>query len=191
MQSHIPAEIDRAINQELERLPKALIKDLRERWKELFTSSPPKAFGPDLLRRAIAQKIQEQAYGGLNPSAQHELNQIIKLHSNKAGTPTGWSRRIKSGAIVLREWKGQTHRVTVLSKGFYYNEETYQSLSEIARVITGTRWNGPKFFGLRKPGPQRAVSTSKKAIAKPNCGQAHQRGAGKTAVSRLEAGHEG
>lgn len=190
MRNHISAEIDRAIDQELEQLPNALVKDLRERWKGLFASNPPKAFGPDLLRRAIAQKIQEQAYGRLNPSAQHELNQIIKRHSNKAGTPTGWSRRIKSGAVVLREWKGQTHRVTVLSKGFCYNEETYQSLSEVARVITGTRWNGPKFFGLRKPEPQKAVSTSKKAITKPNRGEAHQRDARKTAISRLEVGHE-
>ena len=112
MQANISAQADRAIDDELERLTGALIKDLRERWKDLFGSDPPKAFGPDLLRRAIAQKIQEQAYGGLNPSAQRELNQIIKLHSNKSGSKAELPRRIQPGAIVLREWKGQTHRVT-------------------------------------------------------------------------------
>lgn len=187
MQNHISAQIDRAIDQELERLTGALIKDLRERWKNLFASDPPKAFGPDLLRRAIAQKIQEQAYGGLNPSAQRELNQIIKLHSDKSGSKAELPRRIKPGAIVLREWKGQTHRVTVLSKGFYYNAESYQSLSEVARAITGTRWNGPKFFGLRKPEPSKAKGASNKAKAEGDRGKARRRDADNTSVTALGA----
>jgi hypothetical protein len=58
-------------------------------------------------------------------------------------------RRIKPGAILVRQWKGQSHRVTVLEDGFAYQGKPYESLSEIARLITGTRWNGPKFFGLR------------------------------------------
>ena len=180
MQTLISAQIDRAIDDELERLTGALIKDLRERWKDLFVSDPPKAFGPDLLRRAIAQKIQEQAYGGLNPSAQRELNHIIKLHSSKSGPKTELPRRIKPGAIVLREWKGQTHRVTVLSKGFYYDAETYQSLSEVARAITGTRWNGPKFFGLRKPEPSKTKGASNKAKVKGYPGKARRRDADNT-----------
>ena len=111
---------------------------------------------------------QEQAYGGLNPEAQRELNQLIKLHANKSGNRTEPPRRIKPGAIVLREWKGQTHRVTVLSKGFYYNEQTYLSLSEVARAITGTRWNGPRFFGLRKPElPKETSATSLKPMKAP------------------------
>ncbi|MBB5055292.1 hypothetical protein HNQ36_005303 [Afipia massiliensis] len=188
MQNHISAEIEQAIDQELERLPSALIKDLRNRWKELFASDPPKVFGPDLLRRAIAQQIQERAYGGLNPSAQRELSQIIKLYNNKTGDQPELRRRIKPGAIVVREWKGTTHRVTVLSKGFYYNEQTYQSLSEVARAITGTRWNGPKFFGLRKPEPLKTASVSNKGAAKPH--RDRGRSLSLSAASRPEAGHE-
>ena len=189
MQNYISAEIEQAIDQELERLPYALIKDLRIRWKDLFASDPPKAFSPDLLRRAIAQRIQERAYGGLNPSAQRELSQIIKLHSNKTGDQRELRRRIKPGAIVVREWKGTTHRVTVLSKGFYYNEQTYQSLSEVARAITGTRWNGPKFFGLRKPEPLKTASVSNRAAVKPR--RERSRSLSPSAASRPEAGQEG
>jgi hypothetical protein len=58
-------------------------------------------------------------------------------------------RRIKPGAVLVRDWKGQSHRVIVLDQGFGYHDKTYTSLSEIARAITGTRWNGPRFFGLR------------------------------------------
>jgi Protein of unknown function (DUF2924) len=58
-------------------------------------------------------------------------------------------RRIKAGAILVREWKGVSHRVTVLQNGFRYNDKSYESLSEIARLITRSRWNGPRFFGLR------------------------------------------
>src|ERR1700676_4225921 len=58
-------------------------------------------------------------------------------------------RRIKPGSVLVREWKGKSHRVTVLADGFVYDGDTYGHLSEIAVLITGTRWNGPRFFGLR------------------------------------------
>jgi len=62
---------------------------------------------------------------------------------------TNWHRRIKAGAVLVRKWKGHSHRVSVLDEGFTYEGKTYDSLSVIARLITGTRWNGPRFFGLR------------------------------------------
>ncbi len=60
-------------------------------------------------------------------------------------------RRIKPGALLVREWKGKSHRIMVLEDGFAFEGKPYTSLSEIARIITGTRWNGPRFFGLRAP----------------------------------------
>ena len=171
MPNLMPEEAKQAVDQELDRLPRALIRDLRKRWKVHFASDPPEAFGPDLLRRAIAQKIQEQAYGGLEPAVRRELNQMIKLHGNKTGERTELPRRIKAGAVVMREWKGETHRVTVLSNGFSYKEQTYQSLSEVARTITGTRWNGPRFFGLRKSDVAKTVGTSTVSAAKVHLGK--------------------
>ena len=134
---------------ELTKLPGCSIHDLRERWRALFRSEPPPAFGPDLLRRSIAQKLQEDAYGKLSSAAQRELNRIVAALAKNPAARIELPRRIKPGAVLVRDWKGKTHRVTVLEKGFSYEARNYPSLSEIAREITGTRWNGPKFFGLR------------------------------------------
>ena len=76
------------------------------------------------------------------------LNQLIAQHTKTPGKIV-LPRRIKPGAILVRQWKGASHRVTVLEGGFAYEGKSYESLSEIARSITGTRWNGPRFFGLR------------------------------------------
>jgi hypothetical protein len=140
---------DSAIETELARLAIMPIVQLRIRYRELFRGDPPKAFGPDLLRRSIAQRIQEKAYGGLPRSTQRLLDQMTRAF---AAQPTGkivLLRRIKPGSMLVREWKGNSHRVMVLADGFAYDGKTYSNLSEIAVLITGTRWNGPRFFGLR------------------------------------------
>jgi DUF2924 family protein len=137
------------IDRDLAWLSRATIRQLRQRWRSLFGTEPPPAFGPDLLRRSIAQQLQENAYGKLSVTAQRQLDRIIALLRN---TPSGQlvlPRRIKAGAVLIRDWKTQTHRVTVLDDGFEYDGHNYASLSEIAREITGTNWNGPRFFGLR------------------------------------------
>jgi hypothetical protein len=124
------------------------IVELRALWRAKFKSDPPKAFGPDLLRRSIAYNIQEDAYGGLDRATTRLLKTLMVQFAKSKGRIL-LPRRIKSGAILVRHWKGQSHRVTVLENGFAYQGKAYESLSEIARLITGTRWNGPKFFGLR------------------------------------------
>jgi hypothetical protein len=142
--AEIEAEIDR-----LRSVPKA---ELRVRYRALFKTEPPKAFGPDLLRRSIAYRIQEQAYGGLDPATRRLLNNLIAQQAKNPDGRIVIPRRIKAGAILVREWKGQSHRVMVLEDGFAYAGEMYDSLSVIARLITGARWNGPRFFGLRSNG---------------------------------------
>lgn len=139
---------DPAIEAELEQLPSMPIVELRARWRAKFKSDPPKAFGPDLLRRSIAYKLQEDAYGGLDRATERLLKQLMAQHSKTPGKIV-MPRRIMPGAVLVRKWKGQAHRVTVMEEGFAYEGKPYQSLSEIARLITGTRWNGPRFFGLR------------------------------------------
>ena len=124
------------------------IAELRALWHTTFKGNPPKAFGPDLLRRALAQKIQEQSYGGLDKKTARLLKQLIAQSAKNNGKIVV-PRRIKAGAVIVREWKGKRHSVTVSDDGFIFEGETYESLSEIARLITGTRWNGPRFFGLR------------------------------------------
>jgi hypothetical protein len=150
MERTAPAQpTDPAVEDELDRLATMPIARLRVRYREVFRTEPPKAFGPDLLRRSIAHRIQEKAYGGLSRPAQRLLDQAMKAFAAKPDGKIVLPRRIKPGSVLVREWKGKSHRVTVLADGFVYDGDTYSNLSEIAVLITGTRWNGPRFFGLR------------------------------------------
>jgi hypothetical protein len=150
IQQIAPAKpVDPAVEAELERLPTMPIAGLRKRYRELFRTEPPKAFGPDLLRRSIAHRIQEQAYGGLSASARRLLDQLVKAAMAKPNGRLELPRRIKPGSELVRTWKGQRYRVMVMADGFAHDGKTFASLSEIASEITGTNWNGPRFFGLR------------------------------------------
>jgi Protein of unknown function (DUF2924) len=150
MQQTAPAQpTDPTVEDELDRLATMPIARLRVRYQEVFRTEPPKAFGPDLLRRSIAHRIQEKAYGGLSRSAQLLLDQMMKAYAAKPNGKIVLPRRIKSGSVLVREWKGKSHRVMVLADGFAYDGSTFGNLSEIAGMITGTKWNGPRFFGLR------------------------------------------
>ncbi|WP_323049997.1 DUF2924 domain-containing protein [Caballeronia mineralivorans] len=145
---------DPSVEAELDRLAVMPIAQLRVRYREVFRADPPKAFGPDLLRRSIAYRIQEKAYGGLSRPAQRLLDQAIKAFAAKPNGKIVLPRRIKPGSVLVREWKGKSHRVMVLADGFAYDGKTFGNLSEIAVLITGTRWNGPRFFGLRSKAPE-------------------------------------
>ena len=140
---------DPAVEAELDRLAVMPIAQLRVRYREVFRADPPKAFGPDLLRRSVAHRIQEKAYGILSRSTQRLLDQMVKAFSANPNGKIVLPRRIKPGSVLVREWKGRSHRVMVLADGFAYDGNTFGNLSEIAVLITGTRWNGPRFFGLR------------------------------------------
>jgi hypothetical protein len=140
--------VNPAVEAELDRLATMPIAGLRVRYRELFRNDPPKAFGPDLLRRSVAHRIQETAYGGLSRPIQRLLDQMIREYAAKPGGKIVMPRRVKPGSMLVRQWKGKSHRVTVMA-GFAYDGKTFGNLSEIAVFITGTRWNGPRFFGLR------------------------------------------
>lgn len=148
-QNVVPQPINQVVEAELDRLPLTPIADLRKRYRELFRTEPPKAFGPDLLRRSIAHRIQEKAYGGLPPSTRRLLDQLVKSAMAKPSGRLELPRRIKPGSELVRTWKRKSYRVMVMADGFAHDGRTFASLSEIASEITGTRWNGPRFFGLR------------------------------------------
>jgi hypothetical protein len=148
-QPQTPQPADPAVEAELDRLAVMPIAQLRARYRELFYVDPPKAFGPDLLRRSVAHRFQEKAYGGLPRATQRLLDQMVKAVAAKPEGKIVLPRRIKPGSVLVRQWKGKSHRVMVLAGGFAYDGNTYSNLSEIAGLITGTKWNGPRFFGLR------------------------------------------
>ena len=132
-------------------LPNADIRDLKEQWRSLFGTEPP-PYNRRFLERRIAYRIQELAYGGLKPETIARLEALGEQIDG--GNIT--LRRIRqdqrpiAGTRLLREYHGVEHVVTVTRDGFEYQGRPYQSLSAIARAITGTRWNGWLFFGLRK-----------------------------------------
>ena len=134
-------------------LPNADIRDLKEQWRSLFGTEPP-PYNRRFLERRIAYRIQELAYGGLKPETIARLEALGEQIDG--GNIT--LRRIRqdqrpiAGTRLLREYQGVEHVVTVTREGFEYQGRPYQSLSAIARAITGTRWNGWMFFGLRKAG---------------------------------------
>jgi hypothetical protein len=146
---HLKVAADPAVETELEQLPTTPIADLRKRYCELFRTDPPKAFGPDLLRRSIAHRTQEKAYGGFSTSTRRLLDQLVKAALAKPNGRLELPRRIKPGSELVWTWNGKTYRVMVMAEGFAHDGRTFASLSEVATDITGTRWNGPRFFGLR------------------------------------------
>jgi Protein of unknown function (DUF2924) len=132
----------------LERLPRA---ELRILWEQEFAEKAPASLGRDILALAIAYARQERRYGGLAKPVARELERLLArvLRDGDTTQPTAMPLP-RAGTILVREWRGVTHHVTITEDGFLWNGRTYQSLSAIARAITGTKWNGPRFFGMRK-----------------------------------------
>jgi hypothetical protein len=135
-----------AIEAEIDRIRSLGLDELRILWRTTFRSSPPPAFSKDLTARFICWHIQEQAFGGLDPQLEKLLDSL-----GRGDKPTA-DRRLKPGTVLVREYAGERHTVTVVRDGYIWRESTYSSLSTIARAITGTAWNGPRFFGLRTGG---------------------------------------
>jgi hypothetical protein len=133
------------------------LASLRARWRQLFRSDPP-AYGRQLLVRRIAYRIQELAYGGISADCRRELEKLVQEGGDgrndnggviqKALKPN--STHTPPGTRIVREWRGRLYEVVVAESGFEFDGARYRSLSAIAKMITGTHWNGPAFFGLRE-----------------------------------------
>jgi hypothetical protein len=130
---------------ELDRIAAMNIVELRDLWRRRHGQPPPEALSKDLIARALAHAIQEANLGGLDP---HVRNLLAALSRN-GSRPT---RHVKIGSVIVREHQGQVHEVLIVPGGFCWQGKTYSSLSTIAKAITGTSWNGPRFFGLRGAG---------------------------------------
>jgi len=135
-------------------LPNLDSEQLKERWRALYGSEPPAYNKPYLVKR-LAYRIQELAFGGLSEAAQAQLREALAQEDADGTTGRMQRRRRKDGMPVVgtrlvREWQGGRYEVTVVRGGFEYEGRKYRSLTAITKVITGTHWNGPGFFGLRK-----------------------------------------
>jgi len=122
--------------------------ELKERWHVLYDAPPPANISRNLLLRAIAYRLQEEAYGGLSAKTRKKLDRAAQdvAAGRRVATPP---RKIKPGTRLLREWHGVVHEVIALESSVLYREKNWPSLSAVAREITGARWSGPRFFGLK------------------------------------------
>jgi hypothetical protein len=137
------------------------VDQLRTLWRSTFGMAAPPALTKDLVARMLACRLQEQSMGGLNQATVKLLNGIRQGEHS----PDTKKRRLRSGTVLVREYQGERHTVTIVPGGFVWGEKTYASLSVIARAITGTAWSGPRFFGLRAVrAPEGGDGTEKLAI---------------------------
>jgi hypothetical protein len=140
------------LEREIAALPEMNLAELQAKWRSALKQTPPPHVRKQLLVPLLAYKLQEQAYGGLKPEVRRRFRELaidFNRDPKKAAARLADPQRIKPGTRLIRQWEGQTHHVTVSEVGFEYNGERYKSLSVIARLITGTRWSGPLFFGLK------------------------------------------
>jgi Protein of unknown function (DUF2924) len=137
------------LSAEIENLRTFGPEELDQTWRDLFGSDRPRRVCGDLLIKALGYRLQEKAIGGLKPSTRRLLERWGRNLSERSPLAEPVRTRLKAGTVLVREWHGVTHRVTVLDDGFDFDGERFRSLSEMARKITGVRWSGPLFFGLK------------------------------------------
>src|SRR5216684_6472011 len=146
---HKVSSTSSALAHEIAVLRQATPADLKERWRALYCTEPPQRISRDLLVRALAYRIQEKALGGLKPSTRRLLAKVAAAASAHRPMRMAPQPTLKPGTVLLREWHGTQHQVIVRENGIVFNGKQYKSLSQVAYRITGTKWSGPLFFGLR------------------------------------------
>lgn len=135
--------------------------DLRVEWRRLYQTHPPKKLGRDLLELGVAWKLQERALGGVSATNKRQLDELARTMDTKSGLAQVRRKSLKPGARLRRSWGGETHEILVVEDGYIWQGQTWASLSAIAREMTGTRWSGPRFFGLDKPMTARAKAPAR------------------------------
>jgi Protein of unknown function (DUF2924) len=138
------------VRAKLSQLKTAPRAELLTLWITL-TGSPPKfRASRELLASALAWQLQERKFGGLKPALARKLRAVANAQERRKARRSLPPPDLRPGTVIIKQWRGAQHMVMVLADGFQHQGKVYGSLSQVARNITGTRWNGPAFFGLRK-----------------------------------------
>jgi hypothetical protein len=149
----------KTIEVQLDSLPNLSRSDLLKLWCDSYGSDPPEKISDLLMRQAIAHRLQVQHLGDLNLSTRRALKRVLEESGTIRFRRNARSKRVANGTLLVREWHGVTHQVTATEQGVLYRGKLFRSLSEVAREITGTRWSGPLFFGLRTSSGESARGT--------------------------------
>ena len=134
----------------LVRLSELTIFELRGEWRRLHRTPPPMRLSRDLLTRGITYKLQERAYGGLSLATARKLEHANADPQSRGAAKPVQPISLRPGTRLVREWRGVTHMVLIHADGVEWRGQRYRSLTIVARKITGARWSGPRFFGLRR-----------------------------------------
>ena len=140
----------------ISRLSNARHAELVQLWTATLGKPPRFRAGRELLASALAWHLQERKFGGLKPTTQRKLRLISRNQGLKRRSHKPPAANLRPGTVIIKHWRGARHVVTILAEGFEHRGKVYGSLSQLAREITGTRWNGPAFFGLRQRNPAAA-----------------------------------
>ncbi len=135
-----------SVETEIGNLEQAGVITLRAEWRRLVGSDPPR-LSRDLLVRALAYRVQERALGSLSRASLKRLRTVAEDPQGVGPSPDP-AASLRPGAKLVREWRGRTHVVIATETGFDYGGASYRSLTQIAKLITGAHWSGPRFFGL-------------------------------------------
>jgi len=128
---------------------------LRAEWRRVYRTPAP-ALSPDLLARGIAYRLQEMREGGLPVTAERQLLRLVMQNDSSSSPAMPASATLRPGTKMVRSWNGETYQVLVTDSGYLFNNRCYGSLSKIAHEITGTKWSGPRFFGIKVQANTRA-----------------------------------
>jgi Protein of unknown function (DUF2924) len=137
-----------AVEAEIDRVRSLTGDALRRRWRAVFGRPVPQHLTADLLRRMIANRLQEEAFGTLDRATLKLLDGLARRDGSRSA-----ERNLKIGTVLVRDYRGRRHTVTVGPDGYVWEGQPYSSLSAIARAITGTAWSGPRFFALKSSTP--------------------------------------
>ena len=140
------------IEAQLKKLPTMERSELQSLWQKLFQRPPSANLRRGMLISILAYRIQELAFGGLKEATLKSMHELAEDHAYGKNSIIQPMIRPKIGTRFVREYNGTLHEVTVLDAGYEYNGQTYRSLTQIAKIITGTKWSGPTFFGYKRPG---------------------------------------
>ena len=154
------AQDQKAVDVEIARMRDLDIGELRNQWHTAFRHRAPLHLPRQLVFRILANRLQSDRFGGLDSESERLLDGSTApgASAKRIAELNRLSASLRPGTVLGREWRGRMQRVAVLANGFAWNGKTYPSLSKVAFAITGTRWNGPKFFGLREKSSKRASS---------------------------------
>lgn len=137
-----------SLSSDLDAITAMTYAELHLAWRRHYRAVPPKKMSRDILELGIAWKIQEYKLGGLSAAVKRQIADLARTMETKSDLANPRTVTPKPGARLLRAWNGVTHEVLAVEDGFFWAGRTWRSLSVIAREITGTRWSGPRFFGL-------------------------------------------